>query len=118
MALEKLKCLLIGLPNTGQTAPWHRLDLWFDNNTSVEGLFNYTISGDTLNLTVLYTGLGISPTDQIGFRLVFGMMLLVIGMVGVMQVRHLQPHTKQNMAILLFNLKTLIVMSDYFRMIH
>ncbi len=59
----------LGLPNAGQTAPWHRLDLWFDNNTSVEGLFNYTISGDTLNLTVLYTGLGISPTDQIGFSL-------------------------------------------------
>ncbi|TAH56853.1 MAG: hypothetical protein EWM49_05110 [Bacillota bacterium] len=59
----------LGLPNAGQTAPWHRLDLWFDNNTSVEGLFNYTISGDTLNLNVLYTGLGISPTDQIGFSL-------------------------------------------------
>ncbi|OQC11013.1 MAG: hypothetical protein BWX74_00415 [Tenericutes bacterium ADurb.Bin087] len=62
----------LGLPNTGQTPPWFRLDLKFDGTTSNADLYTYSISGKTLTATVLYTGLGISPTDQIGFT--FGML--------------------------------------------
>lgn len=57
-----------GMANLGQDASTRRIDVWANMVDTIEGV-EKTLIGSSLTINILYTTLGISPTDQIGFSL-------------------------------------------------